>query len=224
VSQRAIIKDDVRYLLFSEIYLRYDEPKTKRKAYSLLEAAIQCFDKKGFEDTTMEMIAREAGVTRPLLRHYFKDTRDLRETALKYMRLILQRVAVEAMLKSERPDEMLHLYLEACFTWARTYKVHRRVWLGFLASCGRRTSDRELNTQAVNTGTDRIVQLLKAGKDAGLFQFEDEHIAARLIQITILGALVTTTSENIDETEPLERAVIRQCLAIAGARISYNRD
>ena len=44
---------------------------------SLIRRAITCFSKKGFEATTFDAIAKEAGVSRPLVTHYFKRKDDL---------------------------------------------------------------------------------------------------------------------------------------------------
>ncbi len=221
---RQIIKDDLRFLLFSEIYSRFDEPKTKRKAFALLEAAIQCFDRKGFEGTTLNMIAREAGISRPLLNHYFKGMQEIRETSIKYIRVLFQKIAVDAMSKSERPDEMLKQYIEACFFWAENFKTHRHVWLRFLSSCGKSKSDRLLNTRSVNAGSERLAQLLSKGQSTGVFTCSDHWQAARLIQLTVLGALTAYATENSSSNVDLSSSVIRQCMIIAGADLKFSQS
>src|SRR5262249_37486920 len=111
MANPKFLKDDLRYLVFSEIYLRFSEPKTLRRAFAILESAIDCFDKKGFGYVTLTMIARQAGVTRQSVNHYFKDLAEIRETAIKYIRLIGQNVVVNAIKEGVRSDLVLKHYI-----------------------------------------------------------------------------------------------------------------
>ncbi len=217
--QAKIIKDDIRYLLFADIYTKYSEPKTRRKAFAILESAIATFDKKGFENVTLTMIARESGVTRQLLNHYFESLNELRALALKYIRVIGQRIVVNAIPTDAPADQMLKGYFEAHQFWARNYKVHLRVWLGFLNSCAKNKSDREMNIVSVAAGTNRLEELLKAGKASGIFTVPDAREAARLIQTLMLGWLVSSLTEDDGiNSSQLETSVVKECLRIAGAK------
>jgi AcrR family transcriptional regulator len=220
LAKKALFRDDVRYLVFAEIYLRFSEPKTKRKAFALIEAAIDCFDKTGFEHVTLEMIAREAGVTRPLLRHYFSGLDEIRELSLKYIRVIGQKVVVEALAGATQPDEMLKRYLNAHFYWSSNFKTHIRVWLSFLSISSKRKRDRALNTIAIEAGTQRLIQLLGSGRAAGVFKHSDDFKAARLMQTLMLGWLVSMATEDLESREDFSKMVIEECLALVGAALT----
>jgi len=213
---KRLLNNDWKYILFSELYHRLEEPKSKRRAFILLEAAIACFARKGFEAVTLEMIAREAGVTRPLLRHYFRDIDDIHETAIKYIRLLFQKVAVVALAKGKNPDDALSLYVQSCFDWVANSKTHAKVWLAFIYRCSQHKVSRELNTAAVRVGEERIIQVLELGLHRGFFNCNNSRVAARLIQTLVTGALVSVGSENVspDYTEMIKK----QCLVIAGIR------
>jgi AcrR family transcriptional regulator len=214
-----IIKDDVRYLLFSEIYSKFSEPKTQRKAFALLESAISTFDRKGFRDVTLTMIARESGSTRQLLSHYFDGLEEIRELALKYIRVIGQRIVISAIPADSPPDKMLKGYLDAHYFWAMNYKSHLRVWLGFLNSSARSKGDREMNVTAVTAGRNRLEELIRGGVVSGVFKNVDPQNAARLIQTTLLGYLVATLTEEdtAESGKAFAEMITRECMRLAGA-------
>lgn len=214
-----IIKDDLRFLIFSDLYLKFDEPKTRRRAFTILETAITCFDKKGFEFVTLTMIARECGVTPQLLNHYFDGIDDIRELTLKYIRLIGQKVVVDAINPREPSDLILRKYIEAHRKWAVNFKPHVRVWLGFLNSSSRNSRDREMNSMVVKTGKERLEQMIRMGQANGVYKAADTHEAARLIQTLMLGWLISITTENDDaDFDGLTASVIRECLRFVGAQ------
>jgi AcrR family transcriptional regulator len=208
---------DVRYLLFADIYLRLEEPKSKRKAFGLLEAAITCYAKKGFEAVTMEMIAREAGVTRTLLLHYFEDGSEIRELAIKYIRLMMQKIAIDFMESETTASGKLEKYVEACFFWSKNFRTHALVWLAFLHRCSGDKKLRELNTLASSVGADRIVSLIQLGQAQKVFPLREgglEH-AAKTIQALITGALIVSVSENLEDDKLAAEQTRQLCLQMA---------
>src|SRR5258708_1270912 len=100
------------------------------------------------------MIAREAGVTRPLLRHYFEDAADLELTSLKYIRLVFQKLAVQAVSDKSLADQALAAYVDSCFYWVDNFESHAKVWMAFLQLCSRRKAFRDLNSAVVEVGEE----------------------------------------------------------------------
>ncbi|MGZ3722475.1 MAG: TetR family transcriptional regulator [Bdellovibrionales bacterium] len=218
MSSKRLVRADVRYLLFSEVYNRLDEPKAKRRAFGLIEAAIVCLSRSGFENVTLEMVAREAGVARSLMNHYFKDAEQVREVSIKYIRLLLQKIAVDAFAKEKDPAAILSAYIDACFYWTKTFPRHAQVWLAFLHRCANFKSFRELNSQAVLVGEERIMSLLDHGKRLGVFAFDDSRDQAKLIQTLVCGALISSETENMSDLKAYVALIRSQCLTIAGAK------
>ena len=204
--------------MFTEIYQRVSEPKARRKALAMLEAAISVYAKKGFEATTMEMIAREAGVTRPLVKHYFRDMEDLQETAIKYIRVIFQKFAVDALLNAETHQEKLDAYIESCFNWIAHFQSHALAWQAFLHRCAKSPKARNLNTLATSTGEERIISLLEDGKRAGVFQFQNSALSAKLIQAIITGALVCLGSEELQDKNAFKVGIKQTCLSLVAVK------
>ena len=216
MSSTRLIRNDLKFLLFADLYNRLEEPKAKRRAFMLLEAAIQCFSRNGFENVTLQMIAHEAGVTRPLLRHYFNDLDDIRETSVKYIRLLFQKIAVNELEKGKDAEDALELYILSCFHWAENLKTHARVWFAFLHLCSHQKRYRKINSEAVIVGERRIISLIEYGVSSGAFVTKDTARAAKMIQTLITGALVTVGSEDYDPQQ-MAKYVLSECLKMVKA-------
>lgn len=217
-SQLKIYEFELRRLIFSEIDLRYSEPKAQRKAWSIMEAAVKCLAVHGYSGVTLELIARQAGVTRPLIRHYFKNLDELLETTTRFIRLLFQKMAVDAMTKSDRPDEMISNYIESCFTWVKDFKTHALTWLSFLLECSRSKKSRALNTVAVKTGEERLQALIEKGREVGVFELEEAAAAAKTIQSLITGSMITFAAENLDDSEKYIADVKQAVFRILGVK------
>jgi TetR/AcrR family fatty acid metabolism transcriptional regulator len=219
-SRKIKIYDhELRQLIFSELYLRYSEPKAQRRALGILEVTIQCLAQRGFEDVTLAMIARSAGITRPLVRHYFTDMGELFDMSIKYIRILFQRLAVEAMMKSTQPDEMLRMYVCACFLWVDNHKTHAQVWFHFLLHCSRLKKYRELNTLAVRRGEERIQALLEKGRELKQFHFSDAATTAKMVQTMITGGLIAFISEDFEDKKEFVHNVQSACFALLSTGI-----
>jgi len=220
MNKKSLPTDKLQYLLFSEIYHKFQESKNKRKAFSLLESAITCFSRRGFENVTLTMIAREAGVTRPLLRHYFEDYNDIQLISIKYIRLHFQKLALSHMEKAKTTSQSLELYVESCFYWTKNFKTHSKVWLAYLLLCVGSNRHKEINTIAVQTGEERLAALLEKGKSLGEFNFsESSQSTAKVIQTLITGALITVGCEEIPNPEAYLKLIQQECLKIVVSKM-----
>lgn len=208
---------DFKYLVFSEIYERYDDAKAKRKAFAIVEAAIACYARKGFTSITLDSVAREAGVSRSLVRHYFKDANSLRDTSFKYIRYLFQKMVVEQISKESRPDQALEIYVQSCFEWVDRFRRHSIVWWIYLLKCASDSTLREVHTVATQVGADRISHLLDLGVTLGLFSVnEDLGVVAKNIQTLISGSISVYTSEDLADPKTYRDQIVKCCLAMAG--------
>lgn len=211
------IRTDFKFLIFNELSSADWSPKARRVAFGHMEATIQCLARKTFDSVTLNDIAREAGVTRQALRRYFNDSEELKTLSMKYIRLLFQKLVLEAVSQETDARSMLSVYVASHFRWLESQKTHMVVWFLFMQRCFHKKKFRELNTAAVHAGTDRITSLLERGVEQGVFQCEHPEVTARTIQLVITGALVSAISENISKPAVFSNYVEQQCLALAGA-------
>jgi AcrR family transcriptional regulator len=101
---------------------RAEQPEPSRK--QLMAAAIDCFARLGYQGTTIDRIARAAGVTKGAVYYHFRDKEELLFEAVKdrvggFERNVLERVAPGDVIES------LRAVIDACFFHA-TVSNHRR--------------------------------------------------------------------------------------------------
>jgi TetR/AcrR family transcriptional regulator, regulator of autoinduction and epiphytic fitness len=101
----------------TEESLRIDAPESRREA--LLEAAVGVFARYGFRKTSMDEVARAAGVSRQGLYLQFADKEELFRKAVTY-KLAHQLSAAIAALSDELAPLEARL-LAACDAWAGRY-------------------------------------------------------------------------------------------------------
>src|SRR6058998_2093141 len=102
---------------------RAERPEPSRK--QLMAAAIDCFARLGYQGTTIDRIARDAGVTKGAVYYHFRDKEELLFEAVKdriggFEQHVLEKV-------TPTPDALTRLreVVDACFFHA-TVSNHRR--------------------------------------------------------------------------------------------------
>jgi len=73
-------------MFFLTLDLRSDNGKNKgqRTKQMILEKALVCFGKKGFDGATLFELAKAAKTHKPLIIHYFKSIENLQVEALQF--------------------------------------------------------------------------------------------------------------------------------------------
>src|SRR5947209_17336457 len=98
--------------------LRVDERRSQ-----LLEVGSRLFAEHAFEDISMQQIAEVAGVSKPLLYHYFPSKTDLFKAAVAEKALELQTLITPT--GGGEPLEQLRQILDAYLAWI---EVNAGVW------------------------------------------------------------------------------------------------
>lgn len=91
----------------------------------LVDTAIDCFALHGFQGTSIDRIARAAGVTKGALYYHFRDKEDLLLEAVKNRIGEFERHVLDAVAVSDDTHERLRRVVDACFVTA-TASNHRR--------------------------------------------------------------------------------------------------
>lgn len=196
MALRNFLKNDFQYLLFSEIYDRYNSPKKRRTAFSILEAAVDCFAKSGFERTTLQMIAKHAGQSRSSVHEYFNTIDEIRMTAIKYIRLLYQAYVLEEIQKETKPEEIFKVYFYCAFKWPRYFPKHSSVWISFMHLTTINPKFKGLNTASVEVGFSRLKEIVTMGVQTGAFSVSDVSSATRMIYLLINGLLLAQATES----------------------------
>ncbi|MEA2624579.1 MAG: hypothetical protein QOD06_624 [Candidatus Binatota bacterium] len=91
----------------------------------IVSAAIDCFSRSGYQGTSIDRIARAAGVTKGALYYHFKDKQDLLLGAIADRIDGFERVVVERVTSLKDPAAALDAVVDTCVQQA-TASNHRR--------------------------------------------------------------------------------------------------
>ncbi len=215
MSVRKYLKDDLKFVIFSEIYNKHVAPKSKREALNILNTAIEVFADKGFHGTTKSMVAKRYGASTAKITYYFGSLDELKLSAIKYTRYLFQSYVIGEITQKKTPIEMFNCYFDCCMTWPRYFAGHTRLWISFLHQCTHTKEFEKINTEAVEVGRQRLEEMIRLGKAQGDFKCEDEAQAASIIHTLITGLLLSNASELESEASDLRIKTIKNhCVAI----------
>lgn len=150
----------------------------------LLVAAIDVFELHGYETSSLDDVARAAGVTKGAIYTHFESKADLLRQAITH-RLRENFALVESLLAEEReksPEERLELVLR--FAWDRWSSPEFARFVGLLAEVRRVVPDAVARwvDEGPVTGWSIVSRIIADGQRSGDFDAElDADAAARLV-------------------------------------------
>ena len=129
------------------------------RAQQLLDVAEELFGDQGYDATSIEDIARAAGVTRPVVYERLGNKEDAYLAVVSRVRAQLEELMTDAALSAEHPREQLRRGISAYFDYLDKQPRRWTILYGgstpILGELGRRLSDARFQT------VERIVDLLR---------------------------------------------------------------
>jgi len=138
------------------------EPDERRR--QILSAARKLFSKHGYDGVSSELIAREAGVARGLLNHYFGTKRDLYLEVVRGM-VRVPPPPVPEYVAGTTPEQRV---VESIDDWLEMVSRNRETWLAGLRaeSLSRDPAIEAIFEEARQEATDRLIAVLGLGPAA----------------------------------------------------------
>ena len=169
-----------------------------RSREEIFAAALECFNKRGYADTTISIIARTAGFSKGGIYHHFKSKREL------FLELFLYRVRrYSEQLKSllhqeESPEKRLQIFMKETGILLKKNEDFYRFCLEFLAMGARDTQIRQVMTSFYKDTLGVFCGIVNDGIDRGKFKPVDSRKVARIIYFLVMGVFFTSLSVDTD--------------------------
>lgn len=148
----------------------------------ILDAARQYFIDKGYSPTTMEDIARAAGLSKGGIYHYFQSKKQVFEALVRQeydeSTSFLEQISQKGGAYDEMFQAMARHYLES-FGQRPDYP---RFFMVMGEMAGRDESIRAMLASLQNEYTDVVARIIQAGIDAGALKPVDPRAAATLLK------------------------------------------
>lgn len=100
---------------------RADELQGEGLREGVIEAAARVYGIHGFRGASVELIAREAGISRPLFYRLFKDRREVIDVVVARANDDLREAVMQAILPQKQLLPMLSATIDAYFDWCRSH-------------------------------------------------------------------------------------------------------
>jgi AcrR family transcriptional regulator len=155
----------------------------------IVSVAIDCFSRYGYQGTSIDRIARAAGVTKGALYYHFKDKEALLFGALDDRIGGFERMVVERVTRLRDPLAALYAVADICVEQA-TRSNHRRFMLTLMVEAlDTYPALSERFRQMMRRFRDFLANTVRIGQSKGLFRNDlDPGLAAQLFVSGLIGS------------------------------------
>lgn len=174
----------------------------------LLEVARKVFGNHGFHTVTMDTVAREAGITKPILYDHFSSKREL-YLALLEADLGLLRTRLHAALQAPTGNrQRIRASFQAYFDFVDEHAEGFRLLMQ--EAIGAEREFREMVGQFRDEVLGEVAELILRESRGNLDRVEAEAVALGLI-----GMVETVAQHNPGDSKPQRRAAVNTLVRLA---------
>ena len=174
-----------------------DARKEKRKE-DIFRAAVWCFNKKGYYETTIDAIASRAKVSKGSIYYYFKSKKKLFLELFHYSVNKYFSQLKDYIKEEKSPDIRLRMFINKSSQFLKENEDFFRFCLEFLSMGVREPEVRKVMTIFYKDSIDTFKQLLEEGVKSGKFKDLGSDRVARTIYFLFMGVFFTYFSVNVD--------------------------
>lgn len=153
----------------------------------ITRAAYEIIAQKGYYNFTMMDIAKQAGVSSGLIHHYFKDKENMLVTLLKEMQQNVRSSLERALEKEADPKEKLGIFIDQGFNLVENEREYIYVTFDFLTQIKFNERMQRILSKLYRGYRETLAQILREGKEQGIFKDVDEHYIATIFTSIMLG-------------------------------------
>ena len=106
--------------------MRRTKEDAEQTRLKIIAAALELFSKNGYSNTTLAMIADEAGFSRGPIYWHFKNKDELYQAVLGYSQQPLEKLIIQSQGMAERPLEALEHFVSEWFRLLLEDRWHRQ--------------------------------------------------------------------------------------------------
>jgi AcrR family transcriptional regulator len=155
----------------------------------VLDAACRVFSANGFHAASIEEIAREAGITKPVIYHHFTSKRELHSAVFEHYAKQLLAAAASHGIKGT-PRERLHDIVKGMFLFAHANPHVWQLLLGDSTDPETARLQKQLRAIGTRVSAERLLLEPIFKPEPGLSRRQSAEVTAQLIRSAVDG-LVT---------------------------------
>lgn len=169
----------------------------------ILESAIEQFSKNGYDKTSIEMLAKDCGVTHVAILYHFQNKLGLFRSVVDYVVGRCQTIVNENVDKNDDAYGRLIKYFESYLTWTIVYRSEAQVLLLLSYFATVDNSLGEIYKTVMQSVRDSLENLLLAGKREGLLEYEGSSaLLARTLHDSLFGMVMNVVAGHLAPVPP----------------------
>lgn len=149
----------------------------------IIDAAIKLFSQNGYHGTSINEIAKEAGISKGLAYNYFTSKQHLLEAIFEEMMQSIM-TALQGMDKTEDPYEKLRILIDNSFSYAKSNEEIWRLYMRIMFQPDVVTTGLGVSADLMNKLFEIFEKIFKA------IGYKNARIEARLFSATIDGLML----------------------------------
>lgn len=161
---------------------------TAQRRREIVDATVRVMGARGWNETSIDEIAKEAGISRGLVSYHFKDKNELLSGVLERCREMFLEAVRGSVGSDERPEEQMRCATHASLLMARSNPVPYEVFLHFSTSGLADPRLAEQIRDLYRTYRSVTAAAIRSGQEQGFYRRGiDPLAAAAKHQGTIIG-------------------------------------
>jgi AcrR family transcriptional regulator len=169
--------------------------RRRARQHEIVSATRSLFDERGMRDANIDDIAKSVGINRTIIYRHVASKEELFALTLaeylKEVRTIIEEADDDTAAPIARLERMGEVFTDFSNRYPAfldcAFALLRKPGADLLADIGDAALLRLGRLMAVLLG--RIAAILRAGKESGVFEFDDADLAASLLYTSLLGQL-----------------------------------
>ena len=147
----------------------------------IINATIECISRYGYNNFSMQDVARIADVSKGIIHYYFLNKEDLMMAVLDRVSGDIESLLNDAQANSADPGERLKIILRVCFEIVREKREYYCINMDFWTQINQKEKVRQAVARHYNKFRSVTAAILQQGMDAGQFKKMDAASAASVI-------------------------------------------
>ncbi len=179
----------------------------------IVRATVECITKFGYNNFSMQDVARIAGVSKGIIHYYFLNKDDLMMSVLDKVAGDIERVLVADMEASANPERKLEIFVNICFDVVRNTREYYQVNMDFWTQINHKPEVRAVIARHYSKFRENCARVIDEGVSRGVFRKVDPIEQASFIIAVIDGiSLQWLFDENVFDYDRTMKLASRQIL------------
>ncbi len=188
--------------------------KEQLRKTQITQAAYEVISAKGYNNFTLDDIAKNAGLSKGGVLHYFKSKEDILLYLLEQIYIIIKKNINKRSSKYRTPERRLRAIVIAFIITAKRHPAFYTVLVDFWAQIPIHERVKYINTQIYKQLCDEVIKVIEDGIASGVFkQVHADNTAHAIVAMVMNVAIQWTFNHELYNIDHMAKTCIKMIMA-----------